>query len=160
MNALSVGGIAKSPGTYSSSNSLFITGSGTLTVLTGPPNDYDTWKTTNQVTGGPTDDDDHDGQSNFMEYAFGLDPANPSSLQPIIGNVAPSTGILSYTRRKTALTGLTYTVWTSADLSTWNADGGAVQSVIGGAGDIETVQVTLSAPAPATSRLFIRISAQ
>jgi autotransporter-associated beta strand protein len=131
----------------------------TLASIAISPSDYDAWKTANEVIGATNDDDDQDGQSNFMEYAFGLDPTNPSSLQPIIGNPTP-TGILGYTRRKTALTGLTYTVWTSADLSTWNADGEAVQSVIGVAGDIETVQFTLSAPAPEISRLFIRISAQ
>lgn len=124
------------------------------------PTDYDAWKNTNQVTGGTDDDDDHDGQSNFMEYAFGLDPADPSSLQPIIGQIDPSTGMLGYTRRKPTLTGLGYTVWTSTDLTSWAADDQAVQSVTVTSGDIETVQVTPSAAPPGSSRFFIRISAQ
>ena len=130
----------------------------TLAAIT-PTSDYDAWKNTNHVIGGTNDDDDHDGQSNFMEYAFGLDPANPSSLQPIIGKVDPATGILSYTRRKTVLTGLAYTVWTSTNLTTWTADGAAAQSVIGSSGDVETVRVTLGPSLPPNSKLFVRISA-
>lgn len=130
----------------------------TLAAVT-PTSDYDAWKDGNQVIGGTNDDDDHDGQSNFMEYAFGLDPTNPSSFQPIVGQFNPSTRILSYTRRKISLTGLAYTIWTSTNLTTWSAESGAVQSVTGSSGDIETVQVMLSAPPPATSRLFVRISA-
>lgn len=131
----------------------------TLAAVTAPT-DYDVWKNASQVVGGTNDDDDHDGRSNFEEYAFGLDPADPSSLQPIIGNVNPSTGIFSYTRRKISLSGLTYTVWTSTNLTTWTADNAAVQTVTGSTGDVETVQVTPSAPPPASSRRFFRISAQ
>ena len=129
-------------------------------AATTPPSDYDVWKNANHVTGGASEDDDHDGQSNFMEYAFGLEPVNPSSLQPVIGGLTPATGIFNYTRRKSSLTGLACTVWTSADLSNWAADNNAVQSVTGSSGDVETVQVTLSAPLRANSRLFVRISAQ
>lgn len=121
--------------------------------------DYSNWSGSRGLGGGPGDDSDNDGSSNFMEYAFGLDPANASSLQPGIGSLT-STGFLTYTRRKTTLTGLTYTVWTSGDLIHWAADSGAVQSVIGSAGEVETVQVTLSPPAPSTTRRFIRIAVQ
>jgi hypothetical protein len=133
---------------------------GVTLAAAATPTDYEVWESTYQVIGGSNHDDDHDGQDNFTEYAFGLDPANPSSLQPIIGQVDPSTGILSYTRRKISLTGLAYTVWTSSDLTSWTADSGALQSVIGSSGDVETVQVALSPPPPSTTRRFIRISAQ
>ena len=159
IHSLSVGGIAKSPGVYSASNSPFITGPGTLTVLTGP-SDYDSWAAANGLAGGPDDDDDHDGRPNRFEYAFGLDPKTGGSSNPYLHPLDPATGTITYTRRKVSLTGLSFTVLTSTDLTNWTADGGAAQSVIGSSGDIETVQVTLSAPSPATSRLFIRISAQ
>ena len=35
---------------------------------------YANWATTNQVTGTQNDDDDHDGVSNFFEFALGGDP--------------------------------------------------------------------------------------
>jgi hypothetical protein len=123
------------------------------------PTDYESWEMTNGVAGGIDGDADRDGQSNFMEYAFGLDPADPSSLQPITGPLDPSTRTLAYTRRKVSLSGLSYTVWTSPDLTNWTADNAAAQTVIGSAGDVETVQVAFSAPPPESSRLFIRISA-
>jgi autotransporter-associated beta strand protein len=131
----------------------------TLAAITSP-SDYDAWKDANQIVGGANDDDDHDGQSNFAEYAFGLDPTNPSSLEPIIAQVDPSTGILSYTRRKVSLTGVTYSVRTSTDLTNWITDSGAVQSVTASAGDVETVQVTLSPSIPPKPKLFVRISTQ
>lgn len=129
-------------------------------AASAPPSDYDAWKNASQVVGGANDDDDHDGQTNFTEYAFGLDPTDPSSLQPITGDVNPSTGIFSYTRRKTSLSGLAYTVWTSTDLTIWTEDNAAVQTITGSTSDVETVQVTPSATSPASSRRFLRISAQ
>ncbi len=161
VNALSVGGIAKSPGVYSSSNSPFITGTGTLTVLTGPPNDYDTWKTANNVTGGPSDDDDHDGLSNHSEYAFGLDPRSGSSTSPYLTMPTPSNLMFTYARRKSSLTGLGFTIWTSTNLIDWDLDAGASQtSTPIPSSDKETVEVTLSPAGVAGSKLFIRVVAQ
>ncbi|MBN8460803.1 MAG: alpha-L-rhamnosidase N-terminal domain-containing protein [Verrucomicrobia bacterium] len=72
----------------------------------------------------------------------------------------PYNGSWNITRRKVSLTGLGFTVLTSTDLTNWAADIGAVQSVTGGSGDVETVQVTLSPSLLSNSKLFIRISAQ
>jgi uncharacterized repeat protein (TIGR02543 family) len=161
IDELIVGGIAQSPGIYSSSNSSnFITGAGTLTVINGPPSDYEIWKTANNIAGGPADDDDSDGANNQLEYAFGLNPKNAGSCSPYLDLAALDSGKFTYMRRKTALSGLTYTVWISNDLTSWSVDSGNLQAVIRGAGDVETVQVTLSARPPDVSRLFIRISAQ
>lgn len=160
VNALSVGGIARSPGVYSSSNSAFITGSGTVTVLTGPLNDYDAWKLANGVNGGPSADDDQDGVSNETEYAFGLDPKSGASTHAYLGFPDPATGTFTYTRRKRSLSGLNFTVWTSPDLSAWTSDGGALQSATATPGsDNESVEVTLSEGLRSQSRLFLRISA-
>ena len=160
VNALSVGGVAKPPGVYSASNSDFIAGTGTLTVSTGPATDYDGWSVFHGLTGGPDDDDDLDGLSNFEEYAFGLDPQNGSLVRPVILPVNPATGILTYTRRRQALTGLAYTVRFTTDLQTpWNEDPGAVQTVTATSGEVETVQVALSSALLSNSKLFVRIAA-
>jgi hypothetical protein len=158
VNALSVAGIAKSPGVYSSFNSSFITGSGTLTVLTGPPSDYETWKISNNINSGPNGDEDQDSLSNFAEYAFGLDPRNGSSTSPYLTLPNPTNNTLTYSRRKTSLSGLTYQVWFSTNLTTWEQDGGAIQSATAIPGtDNESVQVTLSAEHLNAGRIFVRI---
>lgn len=161
VNALSVGGTSKSPGIYSSANSSFITGTGTLTVLTGPPSDYETWKLSNNVTGSSSGDDDQDGLSNFAEYAFGLDPGNGGSTSPYVTMPGPSNLTFTYTRRKSSLTGLGYTIWTSTNLTNWQPDPGASQTSSPiPSSDKETVEVTLNPAVPAGSKLFVRIVAQ
>jgi hypothetical protein len=157
VSRLSVNGVFKSAGVYSASNSSYITGAGTLTVLNG--SDYDAWAASLGLTGGASGDDDHDGVTNFSEYAFGTDPKNGSSAQSVIVPVDRGTGTLTYTRRTQSLTGLTYTVWYTTDLkAAWTQDAGAVQTVIGSSGNLETVQITLSASLLSNSRLFVRIN--
>lgn len=121
--------------------------------------DYDAWATANSVFGGPTDDDDGDSLSNDFERLFGLDANSGSSVNPIVVPFDKSTGQLRYTRRTAALTGASYTVRTSTDLSTWTEDTGANQSVTGTVGDTETVEVTLSAGLTTNPKLFVRIQA-
>jgi autotransporter-associated beta strand protein len=160
IDELTVGGVPKSPGVYSAANTTFITGTGTLTVLTGP-SDYDAWRSANNVTGGTTSDDDHDGLSNFAEYAFGLDPKNGGSIHPYLTNFESSTGTITYTRRKATLTGLTYKVWTSSNLTNWTEDTTAIQSATTIPGtDHESVSVNLTGAPITDSRFFVRISAQ
>lgn len=111
-----------------------------------------------ETDGAMGEDADRDGLTNFFEYAFGLDPADGSSINPYASGLEAD-GTLSYTRRDPALTGLTYKVFTSTDLSDWAEDTAAVQ--IPGpvsTGGVQTVAVTLSA-APAGGRLFSRIVA-
>ncbi len=136
--------------------------SGELTLDVG--SDYDDWVTANGVIGGETDDDDSDGLTNFEEYAFGLDPTGGSSVNAISIPLDKSTGKFRYTRRATpAVTGLAYTVWTSTDLSTWSEDAGATasQTVTGTAGEVETVEATITGALPLTQpKLFIQVRAQ
>lgn len=133
---------------------------GELTLDVG--SDYETWKSTNNVVGGLEDDDDHDGVTNFEEYAFGLNPQSGSSVNPITVALDKDTGTFTYTRRDTALTDLSYTVWFSTDLVAWTEDVSAVQSppVLGD--EVETVQVRLSnlAGDPLPSRMFVQVRAQ
>jgi autotransporter-associated beta strand protein len=124
--------------------------------------DYDNWELANGVSGTETDDDDADGLSNFEEYAFGLDPTGGSSVNPITVQLNKAAKSFSYQRRDNGLTGLTYTVWFSTDLSTWSQDTGASQpdGTPDGNG-VETINVTLSVlpgdPLPA--KLFVQVRA-
>jgi autotransporter-associated beta strand protein len=124
--------------------------------------DYEEWETANGVTGTETDDDDNDGLSNFEEYAFGLDPTGGSSVNSITAPLDKTSGTFSYTRRTQSLTGLSYTVWFSTDLATWTQDTGATEGTPTVNGEVETVEVTLSAlPGdPLPDKLFIQVRAQ
>jgi len=159
VNALSFAGIARPPGIYSSSNSPFITGPGTLTVSTGPATDYAGWAAFHTISGVQSGDDDSDGMSNFAEYAFGQNPTVPSG-NPVSFFSTATGPHLTYTRRMPSLTGHTHRVMTSTHLTGWTEDSTATQTVIATSGDVETVQVTLSSSLLSETRLFIRIQAQ
>jgi len=122
--------------------------------------DYDNWVTANGVTGGENGDDDSDGLTNREEYAFGLDPTGGSSVNAIAVPLDKSTGTFSYTRRTQSLTGLTYSVWYSNDLSTWAKDTGAVEGTPVVTGQVETVPVTLSSALMTNPKLFIQVRAE
>lgn len=76
VGALYLDGVAMADGTYGSltstadQKSAFFTGNGILRV--GPESDYPAWAASQvpPVTGGPGDDDDHDGVANLIEYAL------------------------------------------------------------------------------------------
>jgi hypothetical protein len=121
--------------------------------------DFENWAAANSVEGGPTGDDDNDSRTNDFERIFGLDPNSAASVNPIIVPFDKSTGKLRYTRRTATLTGVSYTVWTSTDLTGWTRDTGAAQSVTSTVGEIETVEVTLSAGLTSNPKLFVRIQA-
>lgn len=121
--------------------------------------DYEAWASSSGIIGGVSADDDHDGRSNLDEYAFGLNPKSGSSVQPYLSLPVFAAGTFSYIRRKRMLSGMNFTVWTSSDLSNWTNDTGATQSVIASHGDIEDVQVTLSASQLSNSKLFVRVHA-
>ena len=129
-------------------------------MLSTQVSDYDAWKSPFHLVVGPEDDDDRDGLSNFEEYAFGLDPGNSGSVRNVTMVALKTTGALSYTRRKTSLSGLSYTVWTSTDLNDWTEDTAASQTatVIPGT-DNESVEVFLSPERLGAKRLFVRIAA-
>ncbi len=123
-----------------------------------PATAYESWAANAAYTGtdlsNPAADADHDGMSNFHEFAFGLDPTKGTSANPC----TPLHGTqFSYTKR--ANSGLTYTVEYSTNLSTWNP---ATASESAGAADsngIQTVTVTVSNPA-LNGKLFVRVQAR
>lgn len=137
---------------------VFTESTGTL-LYTTAATDYDTWKSANGVTGGENADDDNDGLTNREEYAFGLDPAGGSSVNPIAVPLNKTAGTFSYTRRLQSLTGLSYSVWYSTDLSGWTEDTGALEGTAAVNGQLETVPVTLTGSLLTNPKLFIQVRA-
>jgi hypothetical protein len=79
---------------------------------------YSQWAATNNVTGGPSGDDDSDGIDNLVEFMF---QKNPKVFDRLPQPVAAANG-LSWTLPKYAPAvsdGLVYRVTTSADLTNW-----------------------------------------
>ena len=122
--------------------------------------DYEIWAGSQPTfdIGAPSDDFDSDGFSNDEERIWGLDPASNISNNPYVELLDPD-GTFQYTRRNPALSGLTYSIWTSTDLQTWTEDLTAIQQSLSTEdAEIEIIQVTLSAQAGSDS-LFTRIEA-
>jgi hypothetical protein len=163
--SLTINGVAKPAGVYSSSEpSGRISGTGTLTVLTGAASPYTTWANSflpgNDVS-NPAGDNDNDGLTNQQEFAFGLSPISGSSVNPIVVQLDKTAKTFSYTRRDTTKTDLTYSVWFSTDLTQWSEDTGATEGAPVLLGEVETVQVTLSTlPGnPLPGKLFVQVRA-
>jgi hypothetical protein len=101
----------------------------------------------------PAADPDHDGMSNFHEYAFGLDPTMGASVNPC----TPLHGTqFSYTRR--AASGLSYTVEYSTDLTHWNPATASQSPGTADSNGVQIVTVTVSNPA-LNGKLFVRVKA-
>ena len=165
VSALVLGGVTQPEGLYQASNTGgTITGQGVIqvgdAVVTSA---YLTWAASfpGLSDAYPTHDPDDDGMTNQQEYAFGLDPTSGASVNPIRVQLDKAHGTFSYSRLVPATTGLSYTVQTSSDLSTWSVDAGATQTVTQTVSGVQTVQVTLSGPIPlAALQLFVRVAAQ
>lgn len=82
VETLTIGGVQQAAGVYDSTHaSGRFTGSGSLTVSTGPVGTpYQLWETANGIAGaGSTADSDGDGISNGIEFVIGGDPSGPGS---------------------------------------------------------------------------------
>jgi hypothetical protein len=136
------------------------TNSVAVTVLTA----LESWRlaqfgtTANAGDAADAADWDSDGVKNFSEFAFGLDPTDGSSVNPILAQVTKTAGTFSYQRR--ADTGLTYRILTSTDLLAWPEDETAAQAAgpVDGNGN-ETVVVTLTGAPLTATRFFVRVAA-
>ena len=109
------------------------------------------------VNDGPLDDPDHDGMTNFAEFAFALNPSDGSSLNPIAQPPDRASGKFKYTRHTD--TGLSYQVLTSTDMITWTPDPGATEEAVTTNGVVQTVTVHVSAT-PLNGKLFVRVKAE
>ena len=128
-----------------------------------PASDYNSWGGPYGLTAGSEGGDlDGDGLTNFQEYAFGLIPNSSSSVNPITVPLDKATKKFTYTRRKQAFTGMSYSVWYSGDLQSWTKDTGTTEGTPVPNGDVETVEITLSSlPGnPLPDKLFIQVRAQ
>ena len=133
-----------------------------------PPAAYTTWVggtfANAFIDSGTNSDPDGDGLLNFMEFAFGTDPTDPTagSLSYVAnGDVtkpglpileSPGSGFRAvFIRRKDHVSaGLSYTVEFSADLQSWTASssGLSVETGAGSSGDYEAVSVPFPATVP------------
>lgn len=141
----------------STGNWSFSETTGVLTLSTG--SDYETWGSQfGLAAGSESGDADGDGLTNFQEYAFGLLPNNPASVNPITTALKPD-GTFTYARRATpAVTGLTYKILVSTDLTNWSEDTTAATGTITTDNGVESVPVTVSSSWLANSKLFVRVS--
>lgn len=120
--------------------------------------DYGSWQNSfpNFTPNLPEQDADKDGLSNQFEYAFGLDPTSANVSSPIVTSL-DHTNTFTYQRRDPALTGLTYIVWLSSDLTTWTAAPQEAQSSTPtDSSQIQQVTVTLE-NLSTTQNLYYRI---
>jgi hypothetical protein len=137
-------------------------GRGMISLLSaGTGSDYSTWtaKYPGANLSDPNADFDGDGQPNDHERLWGLNPTNAASRNPFTALSGLATGTFRYTRRTPSLTGYSYTVWTSTNLTTWTQDTGAVQTASAPVAEVETVAVTLSPARLGGPRLFVRVRA-
>lgn len=123
--------------------------------------DYGTWSATfpGSALGDPNADLDRDGLSNDHERIWGLDPTRGTSARPVTATAGIAAGTFTYTRRTAGLTGKTFTIWTSTNLTQWTQDNGAVQTPGTAVNQIETVTVTLSPGLTASPKLFVQVRA-
>jgi hypothetical protein len=99
----------------------------------GPDNGttFASWKSENNITGGPDDDDDLDGISNLLEYASGTDANDPDSGVHLIAGRQSINGesylTLTFDKRPDALD-VAYLIEFSHDLSGWDAMEGVLEN--------------------------------
>ncbi len=135
----------------------FATMTQTVDAATSDP--YDAWASASgyNLTGGRDDDDDGDGVSNFQEFAFGLNPTDAASSNPIVDISDLKNGKFTYTRHATST--LEYQALASVDLLEWNVVG---HSEDPGLPDDETGVVTVSGTLdvlPDGEKFFLRVRA-
>lgn len=169
VDALFIDGVQQPAGIYDSSHaSGRFSGSGTLTVSTGPAaTAYQTWESDNGIEGaGGGADSDNDGIPNGIEFVIGGDPSGPDSdsnhlLQPVEKN---DTHLVFVYRRTDKSIGDNPRVEYGSDLEGWTTarhevDGVTIETVDDFYGD-DIARVTVSLPLDLAddARLFARLA--
>jgi autotransporter-associated beta strand protein len=150
-------GVYGSVGSGAANEIAQITGTGTLTVSSGPAGGFSSWITGTFANGtvpalqqGANDDPDNDGVSNLLEYA--IDGQDPTVANASVGTFAAN--VLSYTKRA-GTNGLTYAIQKSTDLGTtdpWiEVTGGSYVN------DATTISFTLTPGTPAKNFLRLKV---
>jgi alpha-galactosidase len=121
--------------------------------------DYSTWAALYSPVNltDPNADYDGDGLSNEQERVWGLNPTNAVSRHIFTFTASLGSGSFTYTRRDPALTGLTYSVWTSTNLVNWVQDTGAVQTPGTTVNQVQPVSVSVSSGLLTQPKLFIQM---
>lgn len=143
---LFIGGVQQKAGVYKATDNVTdsgtgitqISGPGTLTVSSNPPNGFGSWMANNypgipDADNDPDDDFDKDGFDNLMEYALGLAPDTPNGSAGVL-----SGNTITFTKGTAAIANgdVHFIIETSTDL---------------GASDPWTAAVTQNAPDSTTT---------
>ena len=130
VHALTIAGAAKPPGTYGATGSgashidnTHFSGTGTLTVTSGPTSAFAAWASLKGlipgVNDGPTQDPDNDGISNLLEFVLGGDPlASDPSILPV-AVLTPTDFIFTFKRADDSLAEVTLTFQYGSSLTGW-----------------------------------------
>jgi autotransporter-associated beta strand protein len=161
VGSLTLGGVAIEAGQIcdAASHPGLLAGNGRIQVAE-TTSDYINWSGSSgyQLSGGPDDDDDSDGLSNFTEYAFGLNPISNASASPITATDKVA-GTFTYTRRRPSLTQLAHRYECSATLAVWDPFTPPMPDVSNDGDPVESVTVTIPAALLAEPKVFFRVKA-
>ncbi|BCU78054.1 autotransporter-associated beta strand repeat-containing protein [Luteolibacter sp. LG18] len=173
VDKLFIGTTAAAAGTYGATGSgaAFIddahfTGTGVISVTTaGSP--YDGWAAGKGLTAtnnGPTQDPDHDGVPNLMEYVLGGDPlVSLASILPVQSDDGFNI-VLTFSRSDASESEVALNVQWSTDLSTWTdipvpATTSADAFIQENGSSDDTVSVAVSKSHAVNGKLFVRLKA-
>ncbi|MGJ8653121.1 MAG: beta strand repeat-containing protein [Opitutaceae bacterium] len=182
VDRLFLDGVQQDAGVYGSGDTALITGTGTLTVTSGPPTaPFDIWTAAKGLTfgvnDGPNDDPDGDGDNLYEYFFWDSDPLVAdvfgSELTGVDGSGALSGDLVFSHDRPLDISDVTVVYQWTADLTAgWNDDGvadgsgnnvsfatGATSAPANGNGtDYESVEVTASVTAGTPTQIFVRVS--
>jgi autotransporter-associated beta strand protein len=169
VGALTINNVALADGVYSSAtHPAFITGSGTLTVVT-PVGGFDSWASGFGLTGNPDADFDKDGLADATEYVLGTSPTAANS-SGITGQKSGGNFVFIFNRADEAETSdITLTVQAGTTLASWPqsftvgattaaSSAGVVVTENGAAADTVTVTIPTSAAVKLFARLKVDVS--
>ena len=153
-------------GSYTYLGTLSINSSGVVT-FTAPATGFTSWAASKGLTAsnnGTTQDPDHDGTSNLLEYVLGGNPlaSDSTSTQPVQSSDSNNV-YYTFNRSVDSKADTTQKVQWSTDLATWHdiAVGSASSSgitVTPHGSSPETVSVAIPRTNAAGGRLFVRLS--
>jgi autotransporter-associated beta strand protein len=181
IDELTINGVAKAPGIWGSvasgapNTDPALTGTGTLTVTTGPSaSAYDTWASSYGLTGlnAAFDiDHDNDGIANGLEWILGGNPTtNSAGILPVATRNSSGDLVLTFTREEDAIAATTLKVQISTDLNSWSKeatvatgssgpDTNGVLITIDESASPDAVTITIPAANATAGKVFARLHA-